>query len=47
MGERLFLGAVVALQLGAAIVFAAKREWPKAVMLAGAAVANGAAAFLK
>lgn len=43
---RIFVWSVVALQLGAAACFAWKREYAKALMFTGAAVANGAAALL-
>ena len=42
----LFLGAVVLLQLSAAVAYAVRRQWPHAVMLAGAAIANAATLFL-
>jgi hypothetical protein len=47
MSAKLFIFAVVALQLGAAACYAYKRQWAQAVMLVGAAIANAAVAFIK
>lgn len=45
--DRLFICAVVVLQIGAAISYALRKRYAEAAMFTGAAIANGAALFLE
>jgi hypothetical protein len=47
VSAKLFIAGVVALVFVAGACFAWKREYAKSLMFVGAAVANGAAAFIR